>query len=208
MPNYISVLGMVLFNLVFVSFVYAAPREVIIIRHGDKLQQTETGPALSAKGEIRSIKFAFYFLNKFGVPDYMIAADPVDTQGKNSSIRPIQTLAPLANMLEEKYPEVDVPILHPYESSDYAKLAKYILDNKQFNGKLILICWSHGKIPDLAAKLGVNDPIPDWDKNDYDSVYVLNFDGSGKVKEFNILSNQYPVDFSGSWRDLLFMMQK
>ena len=54
----------------FATTVIAAPREIIIIRHADKLDQDETGPALSAQGVMRSLKFAFYFLDKFGEPDF------------------------------------------------------------------------------------------------------------------------------------------
>jgi hypothetical protein len=196
------------FSIIFVGCVFAAPKEIVIIRHADKLDQAETGPVLSAKGHIRAMKFAFYFLDKFGNPDYIFAANPVEEIGRNSSIRPIETIAPLANMLQEKFPQLDVPILHSYENNDYSKLAKYILSEKKYNGKLILICWSHGKIPSLATKLGVTQTMPEWQSDDYDSVYILKYDVNGHVKDFSIMSQQYPVEFNGTWKDLFALVQK
>lgn len=184
---------------------FAIPKRIIIVRHGDKLPQELSGQALSVKGHVRAIALAFYILKKYGEPDYLIATDPSDKKEKNSSIRELETLAPLANMLQEKHPDFNVEISHPYESSDYSNLAKEILEKEKYNNKTVLICWSHGKIPDLAVKLGIRNRPNDWDDNDFDSVYELYYDESGEMKEFNILHQQYPISYSGSWEDLYKM---
>lgn len=182
--------------------VYAAPREIIIIRHADKLDMTESGPALSAQGLMRSIKFAFYFLDKFGEPDYIIAADDQKSDGKEIAIRSIQTVAPLANMMQERVPNQDYPIIHPYPSDSYEELADFLLDGAKFNNKLVLICWSHQRIAKLAAALGVTQNIPEWPRLDYDTVYVLKYDRAGKLTEFVELKNQFSVRLKGSWPEL------
>lgn len=182
--------------------VHAAPREIIIIRHADKLEQTETGPTLSAQGTMRSIKFSFYFLEKFGEPDFIIAADDQKGNGKEIAIRSLQTVAPLANIMQTRYPENDYPIIHPYPSDSYQELADYLLTDEKFDDKLVLICWSHQRIAKLATALGVSQPLPAWPKLDYDTVYKLDFDRVGNFKKFTELKNQFPVHMQGSWLEL------
>lgn len=186
---------------------HATPSQIVIIRHADKLAQPEPGPALTVKGQIRAIKFAFYYLNKFGVPDAMIATDVIADIGKGSSMREYETLAPLANLLQARSPQINVPILHPYDSTAYVPLAQYVLHNEAFNNKHIIICWNHTNIPQLAKRLGVKDDIKPWPAEDYDSVYVLNYNEHGELTHFEILDNQYPVSFDGSWSELNSMLQ-
>lgn len=188
--------------LSFINLSYAFPKQIIIIRHADKLEQTQAGPTLSAKGQVRAIKFADYFLNKFGEPDNVIAANPSNYIGKNSSIRELQTVAPLVNILSTKHPQTGFPILHPFESADYKKLVKFVLQEEMFSGKTVLICWNHTKIPQLAEKLGVTQKIDKWAADNYDSVYVLKYDDAGKIKLFTVLNKQYPVKFTGNWNEL------
>lgn len=178
---------------------FAAPREIIIIRHADKLNQDESGPALSARGMVRSIKFAYYFLEKFGEPDFIVAADDQKQNGREIAIRSIQTVAPLANMMQIKHPDSDFPIIHPFPSDSYEQLADHLLKDAKYNRKLVLICWSHQRIAKLAQALGVTDSIPAWPKYDYDTVYDIKFDSSGRVRAFKELKKQFPVDFEDSW---------
>lgn len=199
---WIGVTMMVLAFLLPIDFAFAAPREIIIIRHADKLELTESGPALSAQGIMRSIKFAFYFLDKFGEPDFIVAADDQKFNGKEIAIRSIQTVAPLANIMQSRYPENDYPIIHPYPSDSYEMLADYLLSDPKFQDKLVLICWSHQRIAKLASALGITQSIPTWPKLDYDTVYVLKYNRGGVVTEFNELKNQFPVKIKGSWPEL------
>lgn len=192
----------ILILLVCVGMSHAAPREIIIVRHADKLEQIESGPALSAQGIMRSIKFAFYFLEKFGEPDFIVAADDQKETGKEIAIRSIQTVAPLANIMQIRYPDHDFPIIHPYPSDSYQQLADHLLNDEKFDDKLVLICWSHQRIAKLAAALGVVQPLPAWPKLDYDTVYIIDYDSSGYFKKFTELKNQFPVRLQGSWTAL------
>lgn len=198
--NRLSMILLTFLGILFVNSAFAFPKQIVIIRHGDKLVQPESGAALSPKGMIRSIAFAFYYLNKFGEPDYIFAVDP--KSGKGSSIRELQTVAPLANMLAAKHPDNGFPILYPDQSSEYSKLADELLNNKNFDGKRILICWNHRFIPQLTAQLGVKRFLKSWPADDYDTVYLIKYDEKGRVNQFIILKRQYPVVFSGSWNEL------
>jgi hypothetical protein len=185
-----------MFCFFIINFAYATPRQIVLIRHTDKLPQHHTGPALSAKGYVRAVKLSFYFLNNFGEPDFVIAGKP---KGKDASIRELQSVGPLVNILAERHPDTGFSIFHPYTHDEYEKLTKFILNDKQFNNKLILICWRHTKIIELAKELGVKDKLKPWADDDYDSVYILDYEKSGKIHKFTILNNQYPMQNYLTW---------
>lgn len=189
--------------LLLTTATQATPKEIIIIRHADKLNQEESGPALSATGLIRSIKFSFYFLQKFGEPDFIIAADDQKENGRELAIRSIQTVAPLANIMQERYPEMDFPIIHPYSSDRYDLLAHFLLNDTQFDDARVLICWSHQRIAKLAFALGVQQTLPTWPKNDYDTVYVIRYAVSSHNPKFTELKNQFPINTNYTWEKLL-----
>lgn len=184
-----------------IGSVFAAPKEIILIRHADKLNQAKPGPFLSPKGEIRSIAFAYYYLNKFAEPDYIIATDPTNSGQGGSSIREIQTVAPLANILAERHPQIGFKVLHNYQETDNQQLINDLLHDEKYNGKTILICWHHSKIPKLLTGLGVVANANNILKtNSFDTVYIVEYDTNGKVTQFNQLQHQYDVSFNGSWQ--------
>lgn len=172
---------------------FATPKEIIIIRHGDKLLQNDPGPTLSAKGQLRAEKFAFYYQEKFPDPDFIIAADDEGHAARGTSIREIQTVAPLANMLAAKHPETGFSIYHPYQSDQFKRLAKDLLREHQFDGKRVLICWEHSVINKLAKHLGIVRKLPKWQGTDFDTVYVIDYDSKGNVVSFENRPAQYPV---------------
>lgn len=197
-----------LFMLCFAVTAHAAPKEIVIIRHADKLDQEESGPALSAQGMVRSIQFAFYFLDKFGEPDFLVAADDQKENGKGIAIRSIQTVAPLANMMQIRHPESDYPILHKFPSDSYALLASHLLHDPEFEDKRVVVCWSHQRIPKLAQALGVQEDLPSWPKYDYDSVFYLQYNRAGDLVSFKELRNQFPVSREYSWAGLRDKLMK
>ena len=187
--------------LLFVSMaVYATPSEIILLRHADKLPQKETGPALSSKGYVRSLKFANYILTRYGEPDFVIAGKP---KGEDASIRELQTVGPLVNSLAARHPDKGFNILHPYTHDEHELLAKHLFETKKFNNKLVLICWRHTKIVELAKALGVQQHLDPWPNDDFDTVYRIKYDNSGKVSSFEILHNQYPLVSDVSWNELI-----
>ena len=42
--------------------------------------------------------------------------------------------------------------------SDYAQMVKEILTKPEYDGKVVLICWEHKAIGDLATAFGVAQP--------------------------------------------------
>lgn len=183
----------------FSAFTYATPREIILVRHADKLVQLDPGPTLSAKGYVRTLKFTNYFLKQFGEPDFIVAGDP---KNKDSSIRELQTIAPLVNILSQRHPNDSINILHPFTHDEYKDLANLLLSDNKFNDKLILICWRHTNIVPLAKALGVKDTLAPWPDDDYDSVFIIQYNRSGNIDKFSILHNQYPMSKDVTWDEL------
>lgn len=191
-----------LFLLIIQSISFAAPSEIVIVRHANKLDQKNHGPVLDPTGYKRAVHFAFYFLDKFGYPNFIIAANPNVKGHHVNSIRELQTIAPLANLLEQKNAKEEYQILDPYTVPEYPKLATWILEDERFNNKKVLVCWDHHTIPHLVNLLGVKESQPVWPESDFDSVYILHFN-QDKLENYKFLHHQYPVAPIMSWKAFL-----
>jgi|SRR5215472_4114289 len=181
------------------------PANVLIIRHGEKLgDPSKNGngngngsPNLSIQGSARAAAIPSLFVPakpaldcsmmqnatsfsllycsvqlsgdppRFPTPDFIFATD----RSKNSN-RPIETITPLAAALNLHYDS-------KHADDDYAKVASDILTDPKYAGKTVLICWHHGKIPQLAQALGVSNP-PDWKGHVFDRVWHITYP-SGKA---------------------------
>lgn len=148
----------------------ATPKYVIIIRHGEKPGDPATddeadGTDLSTRGYERAGALAPYVPATFGAPDFLFA-----TQASKHSNRPVETITPLAQALK-----LDIDAKHA--DDDYQKVADDILGNAKYAGKQVLICWHHGKIPQLAAALGATPPESPWPGDVFDRVWLIEYPG-------------------------------
>ncbi len=50
-----------------------------------------------------------------------------------------------------------------------------MLNDPKYAGKVVLIAWHHGKIPQLARALGARDVPEKWNPNVFDRVWELTF---------------------------------
>jgi phosphohistidine phosphatase SixA len=146
---------------------------VLIIRHAEK---PEAGRDLTAKGRERAEAYAKYFRelkidSKPVALDYLVA-----TADSASSERPRLTLEPLSKALGMK---LDLR----FKAKEDAKLAAEL--RAKPHGKNILICWHHGKIPDLAKALGADPakllPNGTWPDAEFGWILVLRYDGDGRL---------------------------
>jgi hypothetical protein len=187
--------------LVFCFTIQATPREIVIIRHADKLDTPMHGESLSPTGFIRSVNFAFYFKKKFGYPDYIIATRPVNNKRYIDSIRELQTVLPLENMMAMSKlvkPGNNI-VLYPYTAQEYIKMIDFVVDNPKFKNKLILICWDHHNIQFILRRLLGNIKLPAWKQRDFGQVDVIKFK-INKPYSFHALLNQYPTDHVKNWQ--------
>jgi hypothetical protein len=146
---------------------------VLIIRHAEK---PESGQDLSPAGFQRADAYVKYFgeFQMEGKPlkwDSLFAA----ADSKNSH-RPRLTLEPLSRALH-------LSIDTTFKDKAPELLADELKSKP--HGQGILICWHHGKIPELVRALGA-DPgalLPDgkWPDAEFGWVIELRYDGQGKL---------------------------
>lgn len=147
------------------------PATVLLIRHAEKL--TDGGIDLAPAGFARAKDLPQLFLGsnagtapKFPRPDALFATH----QSKHSN-RPFETLEPLSQAL-------NLPINTDFEDDDYAGLAKLLLSGK-YAGKVVLVAWHHGKLPQLAAALGIAPQPAPWPATQFDRVWRIDWHSDG-----------------------------
>jgi hypothetical protein len=176
----------------------SGPKQVLIIRHGEKVGDPKKddvgGRDLSVRGSARAAALPALFVParpqsacrlrvktaeftgsyqeiplkgsapRFTTPNFIFA-----TQKSKHSERPIETVTPLSIALT-------LPINHQFADNDAAikKMTDAILHDVTYAGKIVLICWHHGKIPDVANALGIAKP-PTWDGKVFDRVWQITF---------------------------------
>jgi hypothetical protein len=179
------------------------PDTVYIVRHGEKLgdpsNEKEGGPDLSIRGSSRAAAIPSLFApaspelscklagekSGFGAqylphsesgpqppfqrPHFLFA-----TRKSGTSDRPIETITPLSAALGLTINAGGKQ--HEFSDEHYEKLAKLLLDDSTYAGKVVLICWHHGKIPDLAGALGVVNPPTPWNPAVFDRVWEIAYD--------------------------------
>lgn len=155
-------LGMALYGTAF-----ATPAQVIIIRHGEKPKE---GNELSLKGWERAHALIPFFQgNKkvldFGTPVAIYAQKPSTPE---SSMRPIETVQGLADAL-------NLTLNTNFEHAQYPSMAQEILSNPDYEGKMVLICWEHKVIPDIAKNLNAPNVPNKWDGDDFDRLWVITY---------------------------------
>ncbi len=181
-------------NLMMLAPASAVPREIILIRHADKLNQSDPGPFLSPRGVARADLFSKYYLSAYREPDFIIT-----TAQTHYSYRELQTVIPLVTRISILHPQGSRPVLlsdrykHEKKLRGLKKLSDDLLNDNRFSGKTILICWHHAEIPQLLNALGATPYQPQLADEDYDTVYHILFDTHKGAVKLIILSNQYPV---------------
>ncbi|MFA6584529.1 MAG: hypothetical protein WCS77_09555 [Elusimicrobiaceae bacterium] len=149
--------------------VFAAPAQVVILRHAEK---PEVGNELNKQGWRRAYALVGFFrfnkhMNKFGAPAAIYAMAPKDAQG---TLRPIQTITPTAK-------ELGLPIRTNYKKKEEAALVKEIMSAKAYDGRTVLVCWEHHAIEKMVEEFGWKGKLRAWPDEVYDRAWVLTFDG-------------------------------
>lgn len=168
-PRFMNVWMLLVFSWLSAMAVLAQPAQVILIRHAEKPED----PAevhLSEKGEKRARELVPFLttdpvLTQAGLP---VALFATRTTRHGRGQRTQETLAPLAH-------ELGLPVQTPYLSEEYKEMARWILSNRDYEGKTVLICWNHEEIPQLTEALGVRPRPPKWKDSVFDRVYLITF---------------------------------
>ena len=146
---------------------------VLIIRHAEN---PANGHGLSPRGEERAEAYKNYFLN-FTVDSKRLEPNAVVVAADSKqSHRPRLTVEPFAKAAK-------LPIDNRFANKQPADLAAGLRANYQ--GKVILVCWHHGQIPDLLRALGAAPetllPNGKWPKTVYDWTIMVSYDENGHL---------------------------
>lgn len=148
------------------------PATILIIRHAEKL--TDGRHDLSPVGYQRASLLPKLFdgsRSDLPLPQSLFA-----THASKHSNRPVETITPLAAALK-------LPIDSTFMDDDYAALAKQLLSGK-YAGKVVLVAWHHGKIPQLATALGAEPPYTPWPDGQFDRIWRIDYrDGKATLRD-------------------------
>ena len=133
---------------------------------------------LAPAGEARANAYVDYFKN-FTLDskpihfDYLFAA-----KDSHESKRPKLTIKPLSKVL-------GLDVNTDFKEQDYASLADE-LRSGPYSNKNILVCWHHGKIPELLASLGADPqkllpPKGKWPEDVFGWFVRLEYDQNGNL---------------------------
>lgn len=160
---------------------------VLIIRHGEK---PASGTGLSPIGQERAQKYIGYFQQlkidgHSATPVYVFA-----TADSKSSHRPWLTVKPTVKTLK-------LPDNHSIADADYAQVASQLTDG-HYDHSTTLVCWHHGKIPDLMKTLGAK-PKPllgskKWNPQVFGWLVELEYDHHGKLKNATVVNEHLMPD--------------
>lgn len=147
---------------------------ILFIRHGEK--PINGLGQLSCRGMNRSLSLPNVILTKFGTPDFLVAPNPViQKEDKGISynyLRPLVTLEPLAIKTSK-----NINLTCGYNEIDCVSA---LLLTKEYDNKTVLIAWEHHNIEDIIKKISDiksnNLRIPNWENDDFDTIYVLTID--------------------------------
>jgi hypothetical protein len=76
-----------------------------------------------------------------------------------------------------------LPIEYELMNDDYGTLAENVLSG-WYAGKVMLVAWHHGRIPQLAEALGVKPPYKPWPDAQFDRVWKIEWrDGNAVLTD-------------------------
>jgi hypothetical protein len=150
------------------------PATILIIRHAEKL--TDGRQDLSETGYKRASLLPTLFVGAGARADLPVPQFLFATHLSKHSNRPVETITPLAEALK-------LPIDSAIMNDDYAELAKQLLSGK-YAGKVVLVSWHHGNIPQLATALGAQPPYTPWPDEKFDRVWRIDYkDGKATLTD-------------------------
>jgi hypothetical protein len=163
-------LGILKFALVllFIPFAFGQsaqpPATILLVRHAEKLTdgRLDLSPVGFERAKMIPMLFGGSAPHNLPRPDFLFA-----TQQSKHSNRPVETITPLSEALK-------LPISHEIADDDYAVLAKELLSGK-YAGKVVLVAWHHGMLPQFAEALGATPPYKPWPDAQFDRVWRIDY---------------------------------
>ena len=155
-----------------ISSAKAAPKRLILIRHGNK-NLSNTSQNLNPKGFTRSINLAYMLLGCFGKPS-AIYVHPIDNNKPRSHQREYQTAVPLAVATQE-----NIRFLwQAKQGTLQAGKALRALPASQY--PLVVVIWHYWDMPELAKGLGWSE-METIDRSDFNHLFEFNYNGGAST---------------------------
>jgi len=165
--------GFVLLTFSVAAWADTYPAHVLIIRHAEK---PADGQGLSPEGKARAAALPKLFMKSdtrpepFPTPDFIFAAE-----NSKESHRPVDTVTPLADKLR-------LPVHSDIKNEHFEKLVQELFQKPKYAGKTVLICWHHGKMPDLAKALKGVDIPKRINEDTFNLIWQIDYSKDGKAK--------------------------
>lgn len=173
-----SLIILLLLALGFGVAAQSQPAQIILLRHAEK-PDDDLSDHLSSRGGDRARALVGMFTNSPALTAHgrpAVLYIPRQTRDR-TSLRPYQTLQPLAQ-------ELRLSIHAPYPAKDYKELAQLIRKSPDLNGKVVVICWVHDYLPELAQAFGVKPKQTKWKNSQFDRVWSITFkDGKARLED-------------------------
>jgi hypothetical protein len=141
----------------------ALPAQVILIRNAE---HTPDSDALCLKGRERATALNPFFQ---GTPSVLFYGLPIAIFAVDACKETVISLSDAIN----------VPISEAFSSPK--TLARELLTNPDYEGKMVLVCQPHDQMVELATRLGAKKVPKKWVKDSFDRLWVITFDEQGKV---------------------------
>jgi hypothetical protein len=178
--------GIALFSILVTNLAFAAPAQVIILRHAEKPKH---GNDLDTRGYERANALPGLFttdpvLIRYGKPAAIYAMGP---NSDDLSNRPVETVTPLAQSLH-------LSLQDNFTLNELTPLVNAVMTNPDYDDKTVVICWEHKVIPTLVQAFGYNDAPSKWKKNTFDRLWILHFTGNTVSSFENLPQDLLPGD--------------
>lgn len=140
------------------------PTTILLFRHAEKPPAEAASMDLSPAGVERASRLPQLFTGAHSLPhpDYLFA-----THASKKSNREVETITPLSKAL-------GLPISAEVDDKEFAVLATELLSGK-YAGKVVLVDWHHGTLPQFAKALGATPPYDRWPDTQFDRFWRIDY---------------------------------
>lgn len=157
----------------------ALPRQVILLRHGDKVASGDGNFNLSARGFLRSINLGRLLPACFGAPTHIRTFFLNPESSKNA--RSYQSAVPLGVATG-----INISIAQSSLENSFMD-GQEILSQPAYKGGNVVLFWEHRHMPELARGLGWA-AMPAIGAMEFDQIFVLRYSKPGVPPRVESLS--------------------
>ncbi len=161
--------------------VEALPRQVILLRHGDKVASGDGNYNLSARGFLRSINLGRLLPACFGAPTHIRTFFLNPESSKNA--RSYQSAVPLGVATG-----INISIAQSSLEDSFMD-GQEILNQPAYKGGNVVLFWEHRHMPELARGLGWA-AMPAIGAMEFDQIFVLRYTKPGVPPRVESLSQR------------------